>query len=119
MVTVCRCLLLLAPNLVDQGAVTGGELVLAAPQLADEDGRVLQDNLDYGDAVEVAIGYGLSNREINGDQLQRLRETGSIDWLLGHGGSVHHRAWSLRMCHGDVDRLLMILANDALPSIMS
>ena len=45
----------------------------------DEDGRVLQGNFDYYDAVDVAIGYGLSNREINGEQLQRLRKTGSID----------------------------------------
>ena len=45
----------------------------------DEDGRVLQDNLSYGDAVETAVLWGLSNRELNGGQLQRLRETGSID----------------------------------------
>ena len=44
----------------------------------DEDGRVLQDNMSYGDAVETAMLWGLSNRELNGDQLQRLRETGSI-----------------------------------------
>ena len=44
----------------------------------DENGQVLRDNMSYGDAVSTALNWGLSNHELSGEELQRLRETGSI-----------------------------------------
>ena len=44
----------------------------------DENGQVLRDNMSYGDAVSTALNWGLSNHELSGEELQRLRETSSI-----------------------------------------
>ena len=44
----------------------------------DQTGAVLRDNCDYYDAVTTALSYGMSNKELSAEQLQRLRETGSL-----------------------------------------
>ena len=44
----------------------------------DYTGDVIRDNCSYYDAVTCALQYGMSNKEIDAEQLQKLRETGSI-----------------------------------------
>ena len=44
----------------------------------DHTGAVLRDNCTYYDAVHCALTLGMSNKEIDNEQLQKLRETGSL-----------------------------------------
>ena len=44
----------------------------------DYTGDVIRDNCTYYDAVTCALQYGMSNKEIDNEQLQKLRETGSL-----------------------------------------
>ena len=44
----------------------------------DYTGAVIRDHCSYYDAVTCALHYGMSNKEIDNEQLQKLRETGSL-----------------------------------------